>query len=46
VVELKVGEKAGLGTFAFSVAGRAKHEEHDYASLLCRRRWWSRRRSS
>src|SRR5581483_5548334 len=31
---LKVGEKAGLGSFAFSLVGRAQHEDRHYTSTL------------
>jgi hypothetical protein len=33
-IDLKVGEKAGLGSFAYSVVGRAQHEDRHYASTL------------
>jgi hypothetical protein len=33
-IELKVGDKAGLGSFAYSVVGRADHQGRHYASTL------------
>jgi hypothetical protein len=34
VIELKVGEKANLGSFAYSVVGRARQGEREYTSTL------------